>query len=390
MGIHALKTGKFRVQVRKKGLAPYDKVFDTLAEAEAALAERERLTSRARAADSTLREVWDLFVSSTAWHNLAESTQSTYKQNVRPVLEELGDYSLAVLADNTEIVRRHFDARTREGRANETVRLEIASLSAAVAFAKARGYISYNFVRQVDRPSVKRRVRRVAPVEKAGLQVAALSDRAAAQHARFNLILGYVGCRPGELAKVLKADINLPRSEITFRGTKNRRSRCVHLPSEAHGLVRTQFAISPAESPYLFSRRTRAGAYAPYSYNNGHRQLKRNGVVDKTYHPHAMRREFISRAIEQSIPLTTLKHQTGHKSTQALEAYDEACATAPEVRAVFEAMTRTQKDDMLVAMAQQLGMSREDLERVFGVKVPDPSGLISFEERVARKRRPGT
>jgi len=385
MGIQKLANGKYRLQMRRAGFARIDKVYNSKQEAEAAQAEAERLITKRSASDTTLAEAWASYEASGAWCDLAKNTQAAYKQRIGPALAALGEYSLAVLESNTELVRAHFDKRRKCGLANESIRLEIAALSAVIKFAVERELVPYNFIRtKVQRPKTTKRKRRVQTVEKARLTLETLTHSPSAQHARFNLLVGELGCRPGELAELQKEDIDLAASELLFKNTKTGEARKVHITKSAENLIRAQFAQSYNDSPYLFNGRKRTGEPAPYRYNNGAAVLKRNEVVEKSYHPHAMRREFISRAIESNIPLTTLKKQTGHKTTQALELYDEALSTAPAIRAVFDRMDEGRKVELLVEMAKLIGASEEEARALFQLKSGGKDPFSKKKERLER------
>lgn len=389
MGIQQLPTGKFRVQDRRAGYAKYDKSFDTREAAEAAWAARLRLKEKATAADTTVREAWELYLESSDFDELAKNSQDAYKQKIQPALKELGDYSLAVLEDNTELVRRHFDKRRKTGGANETIRLEIASLSAVVKFAVARELIAQNFVAKVKRPKPTQRNRRVQPVEKAGLHMETLKGEATAQHARFNLLLGCLGCRPGELGAARKEDIDFAKNDLLIGPGKNGEARRVHLTDDAKTLLRSQLQHSLPDSPYIFNSRRKDGTPAPYRYNNGLRTLRRNNVVEATYHPHAMRREFISNAIENNVELPMLMKHTGHKSLQAIDIYNKALSTAAPARRLFDKLGEKQKKAILIETAKLAGATREQLKQMFGEDALEPADPFEEKKRRIRARVEG-
>jgi len=397
MSILALPNGKFRVQIRRKGFPKFDKVFPSRLAAEAAeAAVKGEQKPVEQAADLTLSEVWTRYSQSQAFLQKAANTRDTEAGRIKPVLAELGEYSLLNLQNSPSLVYDYIDKRstsispkTKRKLSTTSVRLEVAALSAVVAFAKQRKIVPANFIRQIDRPAQAKRKRRVPGVEVAGLRsVARGDDPRLSEAARFALILRFLGCRPGELAGLKRADLNLHRSELTFRNTKYKaEDRLVHLVRAAVDLFNSQilyYKTTGIESEFVFSTLSRANAegkkvYVLYNYTSGVNALRKLGVIEKSYHSHAMRREFISRAIETGMEYSTIRKQTGHHSTQAIEIYDEGLSTADEVRQLLDKHANVIDDDELYGMFQRMGASRELLEkikkvtkgeRISAVKVP--------------------
>ncbi|MYM23272.1 tyrosine-type recombinase/integrase [Duganella sp. FT135W] len=382
MSIVALPNGKFRVQVRRKGFPKFDKVFPNRSAAEGAEAKvKGEHKPVDQAANLTLSDVWERYSQSQSFLQKAEKTQNTEASRIKPVLAELGEYSLLNLQNSTSLVYDYIDkrsttisSRTKKKLSSTSVRLEVAALSAAVAFAKQRKIVQANFIRQIDRPAQAKRKRRVPGIEVAGLRsVTRGDDPRLSEAARFALILRFLGCRPGELAGLKRADLNLHRSELTFRNTKYKaEDRLIHLVRDAVSLFNSQiryYKTAGIESEFVFSTLSRAESegkkvYVRYNYTSGVNALRKLGVIEKSYHSQAMRREFISRAIETGLEYSTIRKQTGHHSTQAIEIYDEGLSTADEIRQVLDKHASVITDDELYGTMQRLGASREQIEAV--------------------------
>ncbi len=376
-----LPSGRWRVQLRRKGYPPFDKVFGTEREAKA----REKAV-RAEQASAlvpqklTVAEVWSRYAASYEHQGKAAHTQTTEACRIKPVLADLGGYSLSVLEQSPHLIydyidrrTQHVSPRTKRKLSPSSVRLEVAALSALVAWAKRRKLVAGNFLRHIDRPGQAKRKRRVSAGEQAALTNAMLDfdQPKLAEAARFALLLRAVGCRPGELAATLRADIELRKGELLFRDTKYQKElRRVPLHKEAVGLVDAQlrYAAEAAEgSPYLFTTKGRAkdeedSRWRPYGYSTAIGRLREAGAVPEDFHAHAMRREFISRAIEAGLPYSTIRKVTGHHSTQAIEIYDEGLSTAPEVRAALEKHHKTVQHERLLAQLQAMGATPEQVE----------------------------
>lgn len=176
--------------------------------------------------------------------------------------------------------------------------------------------------------------------------------------ARFVLLLRLLGCWPGELAGLLVTDIHLDQRELLFRDTKNGTDRRVHTTDQVAGLIAAQRDDTPEYAPYLFSTWGRKGEWRPYNYSYAVKKLRASCLVGQDFHAHAMRREFISRAIEAGLTYSTIRKQTGHKSTQAIEIYDEALSTAPEIRAALDKLEVTVRREQLDGAFEALGNGR--------------------------------
>lgn len=369
MSVVRLLSGKYRVQIRRKNLQ-FDRAFDT--EAEAKEVEKKLLRSpEIQAEGLTLANLCEMYHRSIVFGSKAKQTQATEMARIKPVLVELGSYAVGALEKETRLIYEYIDKRAlassmKTGRrlSSSSVRLEVAALSAVIAFAKMRQLVRENFVSGISRPVTKKRKRRVSNQEQGALQsFARNADPAIAKAARFLLLIRHLGCRPGELSGLLISDVNLARSELTFRETKNGLDRCIHVTSDAAQFLQLQLANVEEAAIYVFGTwSSKRKEWRPYNYTYGVKLLREVGAVPRDYAAHAGRREFISRAMEASVPYGTIKKQTGHKSTQALEIYDEGLSTAPEIRAVFDTLAEKVRDENLWGTLE--GMCTTDEQRI--------------------------
>ncbi len=385
-----LASGKWRVQIRRKTLS-VDELFDT--EDAARAAEAEALAMHAETATGlTLRVLWTRYEQSMQFAKKATNTQKTERGRILPVLAELGGRTLGELeADPTPIYdymdkrARHISTRTGRRISDDSIRLEVATLSALVKFCKQRKLVRENFVSAISRPGGEKRKRRVTPMEQGKLKLYATnSDRVISKASRFLLLIRHLGCRPGELAELLAKDVNLDNREVLFRDTKNGTDRRVHTTPEALGLLEWQLQAVPDGSPFLFSTWSPfKKQWVAYNYAHGVNVLRELEVIAEDMHAHAGRREFVSRAIEAGMPLLTIKKATGHKSTQALEIYDEGLSVAPDVRAQLDAHAARVKDENLIGELRAAGMTDEQLA-VF-LRRTGMDGMVDPFKEKARK-----
>jgi len=379
MSVIELPNGRFRVQIRRAGFPKFDKVF--LTRDAAVIAETSILGEQAAVAttsDITLSEAWERYSQSQTYLTKKDRTRDTEAQRIKAVLEELGGYSLLNLQNSPGAIYDYIDkrsvhisARTKKKLSATSVRLEVAALSSVVAWAKQRRLVLGNFVRLIDRPPQAKRRRRVDGVEVAGLREASKKDDGRiAEAARFFLLLRYLGCRPGELARLLRADILWEFEEIIFRDTKYKKEeRRIHLPKPALEIIYTQavYAEANATSQFLFSTlsnesRPDEPIFVVYNYESAVKLMRRLAYVEKSFHAHAMRREYISKAIETGLPYATIRKQTGHHSTQAIEIYDEGLSTAPEIRKALDNHAQQIGQDEAIGAVRKMKVSPEELE----------------------------
>lgn len=276
MSVTKLASGRWRLQIRRKTLK-VDELYDSQEAARAA--EAVALGAHADTGMGlTLRQLWLRYLDSEMFAEKAEHTQRTESRRILPVLEALGDCTPQELAaepgpvyDYIESRRKVISKRTGTKLSNTTRRLELAALSSLIAYAKQRRIVRENFVSSISRPATGKRKRRVAPLEQGKLAAYARnSDQAVAQSSRFLLLVRHLGCRPGELAELLRGDVDLVDSELLFRDTKNRTDRRVHITSDAAALLHLQLLDVPEKCDYLFvTWSPKKKQYVSYNYSGG-------------------------------------------------------------------------------------------------------------------------
>jgi len=405
MPLLKLPNGRWRVQIRRKGLPSFDRVFAT--EPEARLEETRQLALPAEGfvpLELTLAELWARYAASIEFRHKTVNTQRTEMTRIKPVLVVLGAYAIKHLEAAPILVYDFVDKRsatvsprTKRVMSPTSVRLEIAALSAVFIWAKKRRLIRENFVRLITRPVQLPRKRRMAVVELSALKESTDDCQPrVAEAARFIRLLRLLGCRPGELAGLECQDVSLATSNVTFRRTKHEREdRTVHVSEAAASTIAGQINYindTVPGAPFLFPTAKRLpqsdrseDRYAVYNYAWAVKLLRKRGIVGTDFHAHAARREFVSRAIEDGLPYATIRKQTGHHSTAAIEMYDRGLATAPEIRDALNRHAQTVSDDELVGLLARFDISDKDATRIMqrvkggkknGIHVEYPVPLI--------------
>ena len=384
MPVYQLPNGNWRAQIRRKGLPAFDKVFESQADAQHAHDQQLTLPKQGFVpVELLLSELWTRYAGSMEYRQKTQHTQRTEAVRIKPVLQRLGAYALKHLEASPFLIYDYIDQRAattskRTGKVYSptSIRLEIAALSAVCIWARNRRMIETNFVRFIKRPGQAQRKRRFGAIEAAAIADSTEhSNPMVAQAARFVRLLRLLGCRPGELAGLRCEDIDLDGASVTFRETKfQREDRKVHVTERAASTIAEQIVHineSAPRAPFLFPtpRRNASAAkvsdrWGPFNYSWCIKLLRRHGVVGAGFHAHAARREFVSRAIEDGVEYATIRKQTGHHSTAAIEIYDQGLATAPEVRDALDRHARTVADDEIVGLMLRMGLKAEDASRI--------------------------
>jgi len=252
-----------------------------------------------------------------------ESSQRRDIGRAKFLKSKLGQYSLAAL--NSELIAAFRDERLAEGKANNTVRLELAVLSHMYTIAiKEWGLgITVNPVLNIRKPSPGQgRNRRLADDEESRLITAC--------DAHSNPYLGwivrialYTGMRKGEITSLTRQQVNLKKRTILLLDTKNSLARTVPLSDKAYATLKETLnhPVRPIGSDLVFpSEPTKDGSRKPYTINKvWSLALKKADIADLRFHD--LRHEARSRFVEAGLSDQEVASITGHKSMQMLRRY---------------------------------------------------------------------
>ncbi|MEW6766288.1 MAG: tyrosine-type recombinase/integrase [Pseudomonadota bacterium] len=386
MGVIKLPNGRYRAQLRRRGYPRFDKVFDSEQAAQEALAQLTDTQPAPSASGIPLAEAWARYSVSNDFETKSENTRTSEITKIKPVLKELAHHDLGTLEARPDLIYDYIDKRSRAISAKTgrklspaTIRLELAALSSVVAWAKKRRIIQDNFMQRIERPQTPKRKRRVTTVEQGKIDYASheFNGESIAQAGRFLKCMRLLGCRPGELSRLRLKDIDHKKGFISFRDTKNGTDRTVPATPKVLSSLSTQLDYirrKGYETDLLFPSASRKKnpdgkpTFKPFNFSGAVRLLVEAGVLPKGFHAHAIRREFISRMIEDGMELSTLMKLTGHKSTQALDIYNEALAVHPTIaermREHLEKIEHENTLDFLENKFKELGATEETLKRL--------------------------
>lgn len=342
-----LSSGKWRVQIRRKGVGYKEGYFDSREEADAwaekteadLLKRHHEVAPKVQEKTLTFSEVVRRYFDAPVFSNKAPSTQDRERDASQRVLDYFGRTAIGVM--DSLMVQDYLDLRSREKKrlksgklsdtvlSGNTVRLEKAFLTQIFKFAKARKIVPMDIMRDdFDLPTCVSREGRISVKQQYALYKAA---EEMAEHPRTNKSflpwLWFVfetGTRPGEAAKIELSWLDLDKKRVLIprRGSKKRNPRVILLRDELAEEVRKQqaFAIE-AGSPYLFwsreneprvkegsapkrRRRTKeetaSRKIVPFAYYHAWRRLCDKAGVPRDINPHIVRHEFISRLFEET------------------------------------------------------------------------------------------
>ncbi|KVE91110.1 tyrosine-type recombinase/integrase [Burkholderia vietnamiensis] len=251
------------------------------------------------------------------------STQRREGARIRELKAHFGKYSLAAVTP--DLVARYRDDRLAQGKANNTVRLELALLGHLFNVAIKEWHIGpvYNPVANIRKPRPgEGRNQRLSGREQA-LLLAAVDKRT-------NPMLGWIvrlaietGMRQSEIVGLRRGQIDLERRVVRLTDTKNDAARTVPLTKLAASVLQSALAnpIRPIDTDLVFfgepgrDRKRRA-----YQFTKVWNAIKKQtGLIDFRFHD--LRHEAVSRLVEAGLSDQEVASISGHKSMQMLRRY---------------------------------------------------------------------
>ncbi|RZF27805.1 site-specific integrase [Paraburkholderia sp. UYCP14C] len=251
------------------------------------------------------------------------TTQRREAARIRELTIHFGKYSLAAVTP--DLVAAFRDARLAQGKANNTVRLELALLGHLFNVAIKEWHIGliYNPVANIRKPSPgEGRDRRLAPGEQTKLLTAV------AQHN--NPMLTWIvqlaietGMRQSEILGLRRFQVDVDRRIIRLTDTKNDSARTVPLTKVAATLLSDamRHPVRPIYTDLIFfGEPGRDGKRRPYQFTKVWTRIKREaGMHDLRFHD--LRHESVSRLVEAGLSDQEVASISGHKSMQMLRRY---------------------------------------------------------------------
>jgi integrase len=251
------------------------------------------------------------------------STQKRELPRIDGLKARLGKYALAGVTP--DLAAEFRDARLAAGKANNTVRLELALLGHLFTIAIKEWHIglSHNPLSNIRKPSPgPGRNRRLVRDEQQRLLDA--------MSAHSNPMLGWIvrlaietGMRQSKILNLRRDQIDLGRRIVRLTDTKNNSARTVPLSKGAVSTLEAALAnpVRPMDTDLVFfGEPGRLGSRGPYQFLKAWGEIrKRLGIND--LHFHDLRHEAVSRLVEGGLSDQEVSAISGHKSMQMLKRY---------------------------------------------------------------------
>lgn len=259
--------------------------------------------------------VCDLFLSHAEKHTEAK-TFAWYKKYLQSFNELFG--LLGALDVKPFHVTRWLDSHPKW---KTSRRCAAISLKRAYNWCEEEGLIPTNPMKKVRKPPAVRRERILAPSERIEI-VTAIRDK---EFRDFVFALQETGCRPGEVARVTAANVDLDNGVWIFNQHKTKKKtgkpRIIYLTPGMVELTKKLMLEFP-DGP-LFRGPKRAGR-KPYSKNAIRCRFRRlrkklphlKGVIAYTY-----RHSYITDALERGVPVASIAELAGHKDLRMIQEH---------------------------------------------------------------------
>jgi integrase len=278
----------------------------------------------------TVKFALEQYYESEDWLNKRDITRQVERSKQKPVIAALGSRLLEELTpdDVRDYIAKRRKVKPKRAKtedakmSGDSIRLEVAALSAVCNFGIEHKWISTNPCRGVKRPKGSERKVRI-PDELLGAILqhdAILGDERA--YLFFRLLFTTV-CRPGELAGAKREWLREDPPQISMPRTKNEDARSIIIPVHMLEPLKELMATQPG-CPFIFGTpKLKEPGWSPYNYAWPWRKVRKDlGLAELGVVPHAGRHEGISRLFERTnLSDGQIAGLSGHRSAQALYRY---------------------------------------------------------------------
>ena len=322
------ESGTWKALVRKTGWPTTSKTFRTKRDAEdwSRRTEDEMVRGlfikRTPSEKMTIKEALERYERDII-PTKSTATQGREQSRLKLLKSEFGNYSLAALT--SDIVAEFRDARLGSGKANNTVRLELALLGHLYSTAIKEWHIALptNPVSQIKKPSPgKGRENRLSTEDQERLLIA-LKKHSNPMLAWLFEVAIETGMRRNEILTLRTYQVNIERRIVSLSDTKNGDSRTVPLSKTATQVFKEtlNYPMRPKDCDLIFfGELGKDKKRRSYQFDKIWREI-RDSIGLGYLHFHDLRHEAVSRLVEAGFSDQEVASVSGHKSMQMLRRY---------------------------------------------------------------------
>lgn len=243
----------------------------------------------------------------------AEETATWYRHLLSPFVDLYGKLRV------TRLRKRHVRAWIKSKGYNPTSASKaIGALKRAFNWAVEEEHIPRNPVAHVRKPKSLVRDRVLTPEERS-LVLSSIKDAA---FRAFVNAMTLTGCRPGEIARVTAADVDLEKGLWVLKKHKTAKRtgkpRVIYLPAEGVELTRGLVAKRP-DGPLFLN--LRGGPWTRNAVRLRFRHLREKYPELKGIIAYSYRATFATDALEAGVPDATVAALLGHTNTNTLHKF---------------------------------------------------------------------
>ncbi|KAF1043417.1 MAG: Tyrosine recombinase XerC [Herbaspirillum frisingense] len=315
----------YQARVRKTGFPALSKNFDTKADAQQWITEREAEMSRGVFVDTRAADEWTVGRLLARYREeVTPKKKGAEVEGIRIKAMERDRISQFAVAHLTpKAVAEYRDRRIAAGKSGATVNRDLATLHHVLEIARKEWSIGMpnNAVSQVSRAKANPgRTRRLSPEEEQALRAACKATRNGYLEVCITLALE-TAMRQSEIIGLDWEFIDLDKRVIHLTVTKNGEGRGVPLSSAAVA------ALKEIDAPMIHGKRhgpVFKGVTASALKQSFAKTVDRAGLVDFRFHD--LRHEATSRLFEKQFNPMEVSSVTGHKSLAMLKRYTHLMA----------------------------------------------------------------
>jgi integrase len=290
--------------------------------------------------DISLKEVAHRFLADVKGH-IQDDTGNWYRVYLQDFLDR--HPGLEAAAINRELVRAWLDLEREPTWGVSSIRAAICSLKRCLNWAVEQRIIRANPIASVKKPKARGRTRILEATERpAILELWPDGD----PFRDVLVVLEQTGCRPGELAKVRRADVNLEAGTWELKGkdfNATGRIRVVYLTPAALEITRRLMLENPGGPIF---RNADGNPWNRKAINNrlARKKARKKDPMPRDVVAYTYRHTYATDALANGVDGSTVQELMGHRSPEMMRNYTHLHARPEYMRAAASKAVRIAAD----------------------------------------------